>query len=447
MTLLQKTYCCRIDGANERKLKELSSLSSSIQKVSHSIFDLRFFLDEKDFYHAVRELHPSVNSKQVQKVTEQYRDLKDVFSLKRPIDCSLLFDNQMFDIQLELEEKYFNAFVRVPSTKKNKRMNVPLSGLWPIKKLKEAKKIDQVEIKKHQNGSFYAHITASFECAPLIKSGKGIGIDLNHKGIVLSNNKFYSLKELIHHKDEARKNKSAKKNEQTFTNDFIHKVTTSIVRDLRDIEVLFLEDLSGLRNKSSKKKGTSKGKKLNARSNNFPFSMIQSQLAYKANEIGIRVIKDKKQTINTSKQCSKCGSLKTERTKQNSFRCLSCGFSLHADLNGARNIERKGKALLNAETNDTPLHAPENKNAEIPHCGINHGSIEEASVSGGIAGYQLPLGMGTKEKDRLTNPYKSSDKNKKIDSDEKIRNELATTDKVNYIKKHPINKQQDILKK
>jgi len=76
------------------------------------------------------------------------------------------------------------------------------------------------------------------------------------------------------------------------------------------------------------------------------------------------------------------------------------------------------------------------------------GSLEEASVTGGIVGYQLPLGMGTKEKDRLTNPYKSNDdKNKKIDSDEKIRNELATTDKINYIKKHPINKKHNIFNK
>ncbi len=77
-----------------------------------------------------------------------------------------------------------------------------------------------------------------------------------------------------------------------------------------------------------------------------------------------------------------------------------------------------------------------------------YGSLEEASVTSGIVGYQLPIGMGAKEKDRLTNPCKSKDsKNKKIDSDEKIRNELATTDKTNYIKKHPINKKRDIFNK
>lgn len=72
--------------------------------------------------------------------------------------------------------------------------------------------------------------------------------------------------------------------------------------------------------------------------------------------------------------------------------------------------------------------------------------IKEASTSGAISGYQLPIGFGRSEEKRLINPYKTKD-NKKIDDDEKIRNELATTDKINYIKKHPINKIKNILEK
>jgi putative transposase len=368
-SLVQKTYCCRLDGANERKQKELEKLFSSARSVSKWIFDNRFFFDEKDFYKATREENPSFPSKPTQKVIERYKANSDIFSLKEPIEPNLLFDNQMFDIQFG-ENKFFNAFLKIPSTKKGHRMKLPLSGLWPIRKLKEAKKIDQVEVKKHSNGSFYAHIVASFECTePKNRSdnNKGIGIDLNHKNVTLSNNKFYSLKQLVHHKDEARKNKSAKLNEKQFTKDFIHKVTSKIVRDLQEqeVEVLFLEDLTRIRNKSSKKKGTSKGKRLNYRSNSFPFSMIRSQLSYKATEKGMRVIARKEQTMNSSKECSKCGSDNTLRPTQSSFQCLSCGFSLHADLNAARNIERKGRALLNAPKSEMVPHAAENQNAEV----------------------------------------------------------------------------------
>lgn len=222
-------------------------------------------------------------------------------------------------------------------------------------------------MKKHSNGSFYAHVVASFECTPPLETDKSVGIDLNHKGIVLSNNTFYSLKEFVHQKDEARKGKSASKNASSYTKDFIHKITSSIIQDLRssEVEVLFLEDLSGLRNKSSRKKGTSKGKKLNGRSNSFPFSMIRNQLRYKALENGMTVIAKKEQTFDTSKECSRCCSKDTIRKTQSTFECLSCGFSLNADLNGARNIERKGRALFDAETSDTPLQTPKSQTAEV----------------------------------------------------------------------------------
>ena len=92
--------------------------------------------------------------------------------------------------------------------------------------------------------------------------------------------------------------------------------------------------------------------------------MIRNQLSYKALEIGMRVIAKKEQTYDTSKECSKCFSKDTLRKTQSEFVCLSCDFHLNADLNGARNIERKGRALLNAEMSDTPLQTPENS-AEV----------------------------------------------------------------------------------
>jgi len=373
MTLIQKTYCCRLDSLNVGKERALEELLSSVSSLSSCVFENRIPFDALDgsfFYKGCREAFPLLNSKLVQKVIQRYGDLKDIFSLKEPIDCSLLFDNQMFDISFSKEGSYFDAFLRICSTKKGKRMNIPLSGLWPIKKLKEAKKIDQVEIIKHKtSGSFYAHIVASFECAPPIeKTKKSVGIDLNHKNIALSNNTFESMKELVHHKDEARKGRSAAKNAAPFTKNFIHKLTSKIIRDLRNdgTEVLFLEDLSGLRRRSSRKiQGTSKGKKLNHRSNSFPFSMIRSFLCYKALEVGMKVIAKKEQTYDSSKECSKCSSKETHRLDRHTFFCFSCGLILHADLNGARNIEKKGRALLNAEMSDTPLQTPEKSSAEV----------------------------------------------------------------------------------
>jgi putative transposase len=43
----------------------------------------------------------------------------------------------------------------------------------------------------------------------------------------------------------------------------------------------------------------------------------------------------------TSKDCSRCGSSDTQRPSQSSFKCGSCNFNLHADLNAARNIRMR----------------------------------------------------------------------------------------------------------
>ena len=43
----------------------------------------------------------------------------------------------------------------------------------------------------------------------------------------------------------------------------------------------------------------------------------------------------------TSKRCSRCGSTKTSRPFQAHFQCNTCGYTLNADLNGAKNIARR----------------------------------------------------------------------------------------------------------
>ncbi len=45
----------------------------------------------------------------------------------------------------------------------------------------------------------------------------------------------------------------------------------------------------------------------------------------------------------TSQECSRCGGRdKKNRTSQSKFTCLSCGFSMNADINAANNIRDIG---------------------------------------------------------------------------------------------------------
>ena len=68
-------------------------------------------------------------------------------------------------------------------------------------------------------------------------------------------------------------------------------------------------------------------------------------LSYKLEHRGGRLIKvDPK---NTSRTCPQCGSVSGENRKtQASFACIACGYRANADLVGAINVLRAGRARL-----------------------------------------------------------------------------------------------------
>ncbi|MDJ1422039.1 MAG: transposase [Candidatus Methanoperedens sp.] len=78
--------------------------------------------------------------------------------------------------------------------------------------------------------------------------------------------------------------------------------------------------------------------------NNWSFYQIEQFLRYKAEAAGKSVIMIDPRY--TSQKCSNCGHIYKGNRKGNSFHCVKCGFSLHADLNAARNIASVGKLML-----------------------------------------------------------------------------------------------------
>jgi len=61
------------------------------------------------------------------------------------------------------------------------------------------------------------------------------------------------------------------------------------------------------------------------------FQSMFNHIKYKALERGIAVIEVPE--FNTSKQCSRCGSLRTERPSQGAFICKDCGYKINANVN------------------------------------------------------------------------------------------------------------------
>ena len=66
---------------------------------------------------------------------------------------------------------------------------------------------------------------------------------------------------------------------------------------------------------------------------------LQNMIEYKAEREGISV--KYVDPAYTSQTCSKCGYVdKENRTSQEKFKCIECGFELNADHNAAINIAR-----------------------------------------------------------------------------------------------------------
>ena len=69
----------------------------------------------------------------------------------------------------------------------------------------------------------------------------------------------------------------------------------------------------------------------------WAFRRLFSYAEYKAEERGIVV--RQVNPANTSRRCSSCGfTHEDNRSSQDSFECLKCGYANHADYNAAKNI-------------------------------------------------------------------------------------------------------------
>ncbi|HDH45013.1 MAG TPA: transposase, partial [Thermococcus sp.] len=126
--------------------------------------------------------------------------------------------------------------------------------------------------------------------------------------------------------------------ERRIVNDELHKIAKDIVDEAeRYNAIIAIGDLNGVRNNN-------KGRKVNRKVNSIPFYRLKEYIKYKALERGILVIELPE--FNTSKQCSKCGSMNTERPSQGLFICKDCGYQINADVNGAKNILKRAHAYM-----------------------------------------------------------------------------------------------------
>ena len=351
-----KSYTCKISG-NVEKVNFLNQTIEMIEDLSWVVFtlgrtySLNWWKNQNNLYKYCRNMFPELNSKILQNFIKLYKPVgKKKLPKFKPIKSSIYVDYQSLDLKIDSSSKLTNFWLKFS------RRNFPLFGKRILKKIKDPKNVKLIQIFK-KNETLYCKLSYVIEKPEtnLNSSNKIIGLDVNTKRIVLSNNKFYHTKDLFHRKIEVHKNHLNLRNNSNFTKDYLHKLTTQISKDLstQGVEVLVLENLKGLRKSASRKLGTSKGRKLNFIINSKSYGMFQDFLSYKCLDLGIKV--EKIHPAYTSKTCSKCLSRKTQRPKQEQFVCLDCNYQLDADLNGSRNIENFYRNLNGLPVNITQV--------------------------------------------------------------------------------------------
>lgn len=123
--------------------------------------------------------------------------------------------------------------------------------------------------------------------------------------------------------------------QERFQRDTNHTISKRIVSKAKARNsAIVLEDLSGIRERTTVRR------QQRARHNNWSFYQLRQFIEYKALIAGVPVIKV--DPAYTSQTCSTCGHCDRKNRNGSDFECRSCGRSMDADKNAARNIAAKG---------------------------------------------------------------------------------------------------------
>ncbi|MBI5803497.1 IS200/IS605 family element transposase accessory protein TnpB [Candidatus Pacearchaeota archaeon] len=192
----------------------------------------------------------------------------------------------------------------------------------------------------------FLHITLSRDInIDKISNRLQVGVDagINHVAVT-SNRRFFSGKKIksyrikfkrLRARLQSKGTRSAQKRlkaisgrERRFKAYWNHVISKQIVSNC-SAGTIVLENLKDIRKQRL-------GKRMNFWLNGWSFFQLQNFITYKANRVGINVVKISPYL--TSQTCSKCGSLGFR--SKGFFVCHDCNYSLNADLNASYNLAK-----------------------------------------------------------------------------------------------------------
>ena len=302
-------------------------------------------------YNELRKEFPDMPS---QAVIKAYKEIsasyKSIKSNKHKIETPLEKKGDSMRLDKRLYSKFTKTSIDITSpTTKNKRIKATFKLYKKAKDLfKKYSTCDPLIFIRDDK----IFISIPFEI-PLVnpKDDSVLGIDLGLRRLITtSDGNVLSSKEYLKHKRRIRYNKrkaqskktksakrkirSYKKRERNFSKDYIHKVANKILET--DKSIIVMEDLSKIKQKTSKTKEGYKRKKHNNRISQVPFYMLLKILTYKALHLGKSVV-----TVNPYKTSKEdCRGLKDGVRKGCRYYAVD-NYVFDADWNAAINIAKK----------------------------------------------------------------------------------------------------------
>jgi len=307
----------------------------------------------------------------------------------------VMFDYRVGSIEFSHSAKEFKLWCRISTLEKGKKIDIPLhSYSYAEKHLKEWKiKSFQIvwcsKLKRYE-----VHVVVEKEV--VIKPKSFVGIDLGLKRIVtayetngeknrvlLSSKEEYKeffigmrrLNNRIAKLQRLKKYEVLKKlrhKRRNFALDFRRKLAVKITKNF-DESLVFIGLPKNVR--TDKHYKGSGNRKLRKRVNHWAFREFAEILKTKLmenNNIAIIV-----NEWMSTKQCSECGSKKTEVNDRH-FRCLECGYEDDRDVNGAKNILKFGLTEVLRKGAGAVVNQP-----ELPMIGQKPLKVEAPSVRAG----------------------------------------------------------------
>lgn len=305
-----KTYNIKLKIEGEEKdfwinlLKETLFVYNDMSKI---VFEKNIPLNLMDFhsntYKIMREKYPNIPSQAIIKI------YKDLLSNYRTVKCNkhkksiIERKNPVLRLDKRLYNKLTPQSINIQSPRKNKRITIHFKLYDKFVEMTEKYVMLDPSIFLRGNDLYLSVVFKTPE-SPL-KDESVLGIDLGIRRIVttsdgfsIKGNKLNDSKRRIRYNKrilQSKKSNSAKKKlkkiknkERNINKNYIHHICNEILKT--DKSIIVLEDLTKIKQNTSKTKEGFKRKKHNNMISQLPFFMIKEILSYKAPLLGKKVV-------------------------------------------------------------------------------------------------------------------------------------------------------------